>query len=429
MLSAEVIDHILSFLQSDPASLKACSESHPFLSRLAERHQFAHIVLRQPLHTEFTRIFADRPHLFIYVRSIQLNIGNWDPKLLSILPKLRLLKRIELSGERGVFFWDRLPESSRRAFLNCIHSSSVDDVCISNISGFPLSALNDAKPLKRLTLYKWWEKGGRPQLNSSTSDKLQLGTLSLEEIGKNALQNVIAWAPTCTLRSLEVSYGDKLLTINNNPYDLIPSLLAACSDSLTNLQLSVGNHCASHFYMLQLNVNSKTLVLVNSLSELNFPFTLSALSHLEKLTFRAEVRLGNKTYAPDVYDQREREFLSPIPAIKNVLKTISSKTLQLLKIEFRFVINNYLASAKVIWAPLVRLLAESPFPCVNFHVGATFSSFADENVVPDLILNSLVESEELMRYVKRGVLVITPELPETNRDTPAAEKTSTALSV
>jgi len=38
-------NRILSFLQSDPVSLEACCKSHPLLSRLAERHRFADVVL------------------------------------------------------------------------------------------------------------------------------------------------------------------------------------------------------------------------------------------------------------------------------------------------------------------------------------------------------------------------------------------------
>jgi len=45
-LPAELLDHILSFLQSDPETLKTCSESHPSLSQLAEPYLYAHVLLK-----------------------------------------------------------------------------------------------------------------------------------------------------------------------------------------------------------------------------------------------------------------------------------------------------------------------------------------------------------------------------------------------
>ena len=39
-LSAELIDHIFGFLIGDISALKACSEIHPSIYQLAERHLF-----------------------------------------------------------------------------------------------------------------------------------------------------------------------------------------------------------------------------------------------------------------------------------------------------------------------------------------------------------------------------------------------------
>jgi len=44
-LPAEILDHILSFLGSDTAALKRCSESHPSLCQLAERYLYSRILL------------------------------------------------------------------------------------------------------------------------------------------------------------------------------------------------------------------------------------------------------------------------------------------------------------------------------------------------------------------------------------------------
>lgn len=59
-------------------------------------------------------IFAIRQHLFqvVYVRSLVVNVGRCD---------------------------------SKRTLLSSIHSPSMEGVYISNIAGFPLSALNDGR--------------------------------------------------------------------------------------------------------------------------------------------------------------------------------------------------------------------------------------------------------------------------------------------
>jgi len=96
---------------------------------------------------------------------------------------------------------------------------------------------------------------------------------------------------------------------------------------------------------------------------------------------------------------------------------ISSQRLKLLKLDFYFTIHDQhqcLPPAEVIWSPLVRLVAEPPFPCIKLHVKVADDLGAwngYRNIAPDIILNSLTESAALMSYVNRGVLVIIPEFP------------------
>ncbi len=88
MLLKVLSDHILSFLQPDSVSLKACSESHPLLSRLVERHQFVHLELHHDHNykfmvyklcghrfSEFVKILRERPHIAKDARSLEVDVG------------------------------------------------------------------------------------------------------------------------------------------------------------------------------------------------------------------------------------------------------------------------------------------------------------------------------------------------------------------
>ena len=248
-LSIELLDHILSFLQSD-VSLKACCESHPLLSRLAERHLFAHVCIDDCVGgltsrtSEFIRIIDRHPHIATYVRSIEISLLiYYFEELPSILPMMTLLKKVKLHGGRR---WEWVPDHFRQAFLDCIHSSSLEDVSISGLPDFPLSALDN---VKRLTLCDWWEDEYKPDdsVAHRDHDKFQLESLCLTDFDCDSLQKVIAWVPPCTLRSLEIS-GDTF------PYEGLAPLLDNCSNSLTDLQLDLGSHCAS---CLSVEFNSK----------------------------------------------------------------------------------------------------------------------------------------------------------------------------
>ena len=143
----------------------------------------------------------------------------------------------------------------------------------------------------------------------------------------------------------------------------------------------------------------------------NFPFTLSTLLHLEELTFHAEVEFSTLLGSFGLWDGLPKNC-HPIPPIKHAVKTISFQTLKLLELDFKFTINTYaLPPGEAIWSSLVHLVAESHF-CIKLYVGVTFyDGRVYRDIAPDIILNSLAESAELMKYVNRGVLVIIPELP------------------
>src|SRR5258708_6681555 len=133
MLPFDVIDHILSFLQWEHAALTSCSEADPLLSRIAERHLYAHITVEEqnapssdPYYFDQFQLYKrlhDNPRIANYVRGLRvlvnprtLNISipnkstNQKPTIHLILPMLPLLERIALACPSGYITWSHLPE-------------------------------------------------------------------------------------------------------------------------------------------------------------------------------------------------------------------------------------------------------------------------------------------------------------------------------
>ena len=74
--------------------------------------------------------------------------------------------------------------------------------------------------LKKLTLCEWQDDKylSNTATDDSVAHKFQLESLSLADFERDSLQKVIAWLPSCTLRSLEISvdpdyYPDDLLSV------------------------------------------------------------------------------------------------------------------------------------------------------------------------------------------------------------------------
>lgn len=328
------------------------------------------------------------------------------------------LKKVQLDGRRQ---WQGIPEHFHQAFLDCIHLSSMEDVSIAPL-GFPLSALHN---VKKLALFHWRQGDYTPdtiELDDGVAHKFnQLESLSLTDFERDPLQKVVALIPPCTLRSLSISVG-RYYFRDIFPYEELASLFANCSNSLTNLELNPRWQCSSCLSLsstLYLNLsldNSHSFFMGNERSSesrgQNFQFTLSTLIYLERITFLTKVSIS-VTHTRG--GRASWRFSSPIPIIEHVMKTISSQRLKLLKLDFYFNINSLDPPPNVIWSSLVHLVAESPFPCTKLHVRVGFQELVGyQDIAPDIILNSLAESAELMSYVNRGVLVITSN-PVTNK--------------
>jgi len=250
-LPDDVLDHILSFLQSDLRALKACSQSHPKFIPLVERYLYATVTLydnntisQNGLGTpQFMTLLSDNPHIANYIRSLEVEVTydliesvQYLEDIASVLRMCSLLNKITLKQIHSG--WAALPEAFRLAFLDCLHLSSMKAVCIIYVYGFPLTALEYAKNLKQLTLRGW---APDHDFIPERSTYPLLEDLSVQDCGGITLEKIIIWVQAQNLRSLEFL----------GPCDttrevwLLQSLLSSCSNTLVNLNLDIWTGCKS----------------------------------------------------------------------------------------------------------------------------------------------------------------------------------------
>ena len=251
MLPPEIIDHVLSFLQWDRATLKACAQILR-LSKLVERHLYAHLTVRN-LHvnswnrtsdayypSDLLKLTLDNPNIPKHVRSLRINLDvpqGWlsvaAPKyheLELILPALTQLQAILLSSLSSCIGWHDLRESFRTAFTNCLRLPTLTDVKVSNINAFPLSALDHCSSLKRLLLLGSFHY--LPPVSSLPH--LSLDSLVLHQC--TSMETVTSWMESRSLHSLDF----------NGDFRLFSQLLEVCANTLTTLMVHVPHTCTLH---------------------------------------------------------------------------------------------------------------------------------------------------------------------------------------
>jgi len=154
-LSTDVVDYIFSFLRTDLATLKSCTQAHPRLSRLAERHLYHRTTLDiKPGYdldiTQLSSLLKKNSRIRDYIRSLAINISEdckylllaWTPvtkAMSSILSSLPRLNQVTLTLPKMV--WIQTHESFRSAFINILQQSSVTTVHLESIFVFPLPIL------------------------------------------------------------------------------------------------------------------------------------------------------------------------------------------------------------------------------------------------------------------------------------------------
>jgi len=111
-LPNELIDYVLSFLQSDPYSLEKCTRADPFLSKLAERYLYADVTLFDDPHPkiksrtthQLTQILVQKPEIAHYIRSLTIYLKDYGNSPLitvsSLLPMFTQLTSVTINGNQ-----------------------------------------------------------------------------------------------------------------------------------------------------------------------------------------------------------------------------------------------------------------------------------------------------------------------------------------
>ena len=269
-LPTDVVDHILSFLQSDPISLKTCSKSHPILSKLAERHLYSSITIisggsnnivasENCLQERKLNRLSRNSDIANYVRSLKVNFAykpsrrrrqatpNYLERVFAVVPQFLSLRKITINNARNDVnaSWDIVANRACPAFLALFQS--MEEV---HIEGFNLnsSCLRRCQTVRFLTLSRCNFHSVDPsQLAPFSSPRPLLKSLSMDSCSRRSLLNILAWVQTLPLLSL------RLLKLKDSAYDqlhsLLPQLLSGCSSSLNNLDLDFGSKGAFAWFV------------------------------------------------------------------------------------------------------------------------------------------------------------------------------------
>ena len=254
--SAEILDHIFSFLISHRETLIACSKD-PILSPIVERHLYYHVVVQiignppnyafEPDH--LSKLVSERPHILQYVRCLQIQVeldtdffmsendlGIRENDLTKRLDEFAetllvfpVLECIRLTTPNWVWYW---PDAFRAALEDRLHLASITEVHFVGTWNFPPSLLDSCKNIKNLSLssVQSFEVG---RVSDPTLPQLKSLTLFTDPISSSLL----AWLKhhISELQSLECTRLSK---------EALSELLGVCSGTLTKLDLYVtGTQC------------------------------------------------------------------------------------------------------------------------------------------------------------------------------------------
>ena len=253
MFPPEIFSEIFSFLASEARVLVACSQAHPIFARLVEPTLYAHVIVHNnDLDTEdehhlklkpyqLSALLSNNPRILNYLRSLCVDHSKLynDEVITAILPGLKL-ERIQLtSAGKGSFVdWQSFPMALRTAFVACISTSFMKEICLDKIVKIPLTSFVGCAGLKRLALSHLVVSPSHKTINFPHLDALELSDWKMDHHS----HHFFSWALThaCGLRSLTLSTPWKEVICR-----FLPHLLTICSTSLANLSLYYVDPCKS----------------------------------------------------------------------------------------------------------------------------------------------------------------------------------------
>jgi hypothetical protein len=403
-LPFDILDHIFSFLITHPASLFACSEAHPVLSRMVEKYQY-HRVTIDPESTcdHLTKLLSDKPRIRNYVRVLRIEgegyplisiLSPYSGQIAAILPLLSVLECIVLSIGCMNTWQGCLPQVLREALEGCLRLPTLREFHINRyIDDFPVSMLSHAN-------IDCFSLCGTPNV-SDVADTTYPQLKSLSITGFYLPENHIsfgAWAKPRITRLQSLKY-------DCSSDDTLLELLEICSDTLTTLDITLGDdvdfQCEpsasvviSVFYRFAFPSNHMPVstTYFNSIITQNVPVSINLPPHLQNLTIRALIRF----YCDDPYERCE-SFLS---AAIEILKTAPSLCRITLEINIDFTDAEPVFD-DVDLSPLTAL-ADSPgsFRHIDLHFNSDWDFTLTE------LVSLLANYTGLAELMEQGVLVI-----------------------
>jgi len=255
MIPVEIVDRILSSLHTDQdyGSLESCSVVFPLL---VDRHLYSQItfyisggtLLRSSCFdtddtyvvdsTVFSRTLFDHPHILNCVRDVRIILVRLRPlvpqHLQMISAILSILTHIEsltlTTTGHSLTLWPALGPEFCAAFQNSLRLPSIKKVAISKFDGFSLNSFKDCKTLTNLRLHDLEFVDGR---DISTPPYPRLSSLHLT--AGSVTGPVVSWVKS-TLHTLSLCVNYRF------DFPKFRILIAACSASLVNLELSCADY-------------------------------------------------------------------------------------------------------------------------------------------------------------------------------------------
>ena len=247
MFPPEIFCEIFSFLTLEARVLLACTQAHPIFTQLIGPSLFAHVFVHnhdaddedgrhlklKPY--QFSAVLVDNPRIVNYVRSLCVDLFRFYSddgamkEITTILPGLKL-ERIQLTLSHGSSYWPSFPAAFHTAFIACISTSLMKEICLNKVYGIPLNSFAECAGLKRLTL---WYRSEIPPSNISCKFP-HLEALELTSWSMEMRHEFFSWLSTH-------AYGLQSLKLITSRRDIIrvflPRVLLICATSLVNLSI------------------------------------------------------------------------------------------------------------------------------------------------------------------------------------------------
>jgi len=405
MIPVEIVDRILSSLHTDQdySSLESCSVVFPLL---VDRHLYSQItfyisggtLLRSSYFdtddtyvvdsTVFSRTLFDHPHILNCVRDVRIILVTLRPLdqhlqvISAILSILTHIESLTLTTAGPLTLWPALGPEFCAAFQNSLRLPSIKKVAISKFNGFSLNSFKDCKTLTNLRLHDLEFVDGR---DISTPPYPRLSSLHLT--AGLVTGPVVSWVKS-TLHTLSLCVNSRF------DFPKFRILIAACSASLVNLELSCADYYGGSWIFC--DGTGISLIILEYFNFTHSDHPQLQLSLLEHIIFRCSI------FVEDVIGANFFGFNLLVPFLTTISNISSASPIRLtLHIGFNFCCTS--ATPIPDWSNITNILVLPIFRHpIEFHI--TYQSWEQE--VGTLLVDSLEQHSDVKKLLVDGTLVL-----------------------